>query len=198
MQTAILIIITLSAFIATNLDDIFILMAFFAAPNFKKEEVVLGQYLGMIILILISSLAYMFQLIIPSYWIGLLGIFPIIIGVRNLLNLKKDSTQKTPKKVENNSFSGKTGLKPFNVATVTIANGGDNLGVYAPLFAGLDQQELLPVILIFLLMTGLWCFLSFKMVNNRIIGTKIRSYAHLIFPFVLITIGLYIILRGFF
>jgi cadmium resistance transport/sequestration family protein len=198
MQTALLIIITLSAFIATNLDDMFILMAFFALPDFKKEEVVLGQYMGMIILILISSLAYMFQLIIPSYWIGLLGVFPIIIGVRNLLNLRKDSTQKTPKKVKNNLFSGKTGLKSFQVAMVTFANGGDNLGVYAPLFAGLDLQELLLVILIFLIMTGLWCFLSFKMVNNRIIGTKIRNFAHLILPFVLITIGFYIILRGFF
>jgi cadmium resistance protein CadD (predicted permease) len=197
METALLIIVTLSAFIATNLDDIFILMAFFADPDFRREQVVLGQYLGMIILLLISSLAYLFQLIIPSSWISLLGIFPIIIGLRNLLNLKKDSTQQIPKEVENKIFSGKTGLKSFQVATVTFANGGDNLGVYAPLFASLDQQELLPVILIFLLMTGLWCFLSFKMVNNRIIGAKIRSYAHLILPFVLITIGLYIILRGF-
>ncbi|HEX7467746.1 MAG TPA: cadmium resistance transporter [Methanobacterium sp.] len=198
METAFLIIITLSAFIATNLDDIFILMAFFASSDFKKEEVVLGQYLGMIMLILISSLAYLFQLIIPSYWIGLLGIFPIIIGVRNLLNIRKDPAQQIPKKVENNSFSGKTGLKSFQIAGVTFANGGDNLGVYAPLFAGLDLQELLQVILIFLVMTGLWCFLSFKIVNNRIIGTKIRIYGHLILPFVLIAIGFYIILQGFF
>ena len=51
METVVLISITLSAFIATNTDDLFILMAFFTRPEFRKWEIVLGQYLGMIALI---------------------------------------------------------------------------------------------------------------------------------------------------
>lgn len=83
METVVLIFITLSAFIATNTDDLFISMAFFARSEFHKWEIVLGQYLGMIALISLSFLTYLFQLIIPSYWISLLGVFPIIIGVKN-------------------------------------------------------------------------------------------------------------------
>lgn len=52
-----LFLISLLAFISTNLDDLFILMAFFAKKDFSKGDVILGQYLGLISLILISTLA---------------------------------------------------------------------------------------------------------------------------------------------
>ncbi len=86
METAI-IITAVSAFISTNLDDIFLLAAFFANPEFKAKDVLLGQYLGFIILLIVSSLTYFLQFIVPSQWISLLGVIPIMIGVRGLINL---------------------------------------------------------------------------------------------------------------
>jgi cadmium resistance protein CadD (predicted permease) len=35
------------AFVATNIDDLFILMVFFARRNFPTYQIVLGQYVGM-------------------------------------------------------------------------------------------------------------------------------------------------------
>ena len=205
METVVLIFITLSAFIATNTDDLFILMVFFTRSEFHKWEIVLGQYLGMIALISLSSLTYLFQLIIPSYWISLLGVFPIIIGVKNLLEIKKSNQHNNnnhqntrPKDIKPDKYGLKHGLNTFTVAMVTFTNGGDNIGVYAPLFAGLNPLELLQVVLLFLFMTGLWCILSFKLVDNKIIGDEIKKYAHLILPLVLIGIGAFILYRGVF
>lgn len=48
-----------------------------------------------------------------------------------------------------------------------------------------------------MVMTGFWCITGIKMVENRIIGDKIKRYGHIILPFVLIGIGVLIILRGF-
>ncbi|MCE5214628.1 MAG: cadmium resistance transporter [Methanobacterium sp.] len=188
--------ITITAFISTNLDDLFILMAFFTRKDFPNRHVVLGQYLGMILLIFISSLAYFFQLIVPFYLVGLLGLIPIIIGIRNLLNPSKIAGE-SYNEVKDPDEGYRTNFKFLQVALVTFANGGDNIGVYAPLFAGMGFMELFQVIFLFLIMTGLWCLFSFKLVDNRILGAKIEKYGHLIFPFVLIFIGIFIILKGF-
>ena len=48
--------IGISAFVATNVDDIFVLMIFFSSSNFQKGQVVVGQYLGIGLLIVISAL----------------------------------------------------------------------------------------------------------------------------------------------
>jgi len=187
-----LFLIAFLAFISTNLDDLFILMAFFAKNEFNCRDVVVGQYIGLLSLILISSAAYLFQLFIPKYLIGLLGFIPIIIGVKNLFNLYENSNSN---KVNLNKPTN--GFKFMQVALVTFANGGDNIGVYAPIFASLSFMEISQVVLIFIVMTGLWCIISLKMVKNRIIGNKIKKYGHLTLPFILIGIGILIILRGF-
>ncbi|MDD3984678.1 MAG: cadmium resistance transporter [Methanobacterium sp.] len=73
-----------TAFIATNLDDMFILISFFAGNELNNVSIVLGQYIGMSILILISMLAYFFKFLISPSYIALLGVFPIVIGLNHL------------------------------------------------------------------------------------------------------------------
>ncbi len=82
------------------------------------------------------------------------------------------------------------------MALITISNGADNIGVYAPLFSTLDQMELLLTILIFLIMTGIWCFLGHLIIKNEVLGIKIEKYGHIILPFVLILIGIGIIVSN--
>lgn len=194
METVV-ILTAIFAFISTNLDDMFILAAFFANPDFGTKYVVMGQYLGFIVLLTISSLAYFVQFVIPSQWISLLGIIPIIIGIRSLIYLKK-SEKVLGENQDCNKY--KVGQNILPVALVTMANGGDNLGVYMPLFASMEQTALFLTIITFLIMVGIWCFLGFKLVNNSILGNKIKDYGHHILPFVMIIIGLLILLRGWF
>jgi len=195
METLI-ILTAISAFVSTNLDDMFILTAFFANPEFRAKDVVLGQYLGFIVLLTVSSLAYFVQFIIPSNWISLLGVIPIMIGIRSLLHLKKTQTDDSGEK--RNFSKYKEGQKMLPVTLVTLANGGDNLGVYMPLFASMDLFDLFLTATTFLIMVGVWCFLGYKLVNNRVLGNKIKNYGHYILPFIMIVIGLVIILRGWF
>jgi cadmium resistance protein CadD (predicted permease) len=65
-----------------------------------------------------------------------------------------------------------------------------------PLFATMNLLSLIIVVFTFLVLVGIWCLLGFKLVNNRVIGNKIRKYGHLILPFIMIFIGVVIILRG--
>ena len=49
--------------------------------------------------------------------------------------------------------------------------------------------------LTFAVMTGLWCAVGYKLVNNALVGEHIRRYGHILLPVVLIAIGVWI-LRG--
>ncbi len=184
-------------FVATNLDDMFVLMIFFAHPDYKNTQIIIGQYIGISSLILISTLGYFFKFIIPTAWIGLLGIFPIIMGLKNLLELRKNNkNDDTSPKNQNRRFISRfINSSIFSVAIVSFINGGDNIGVYIPLFATLNIYQLYSVILIFLIMIGVWCFISHRLVNNIRLGGRIRKYGHLIMPFVLILIGSSILIQ---
>lgn len=70
---------SISAFAATNLDDLVILMLFFAqGDRLRRRDIVSSQYLGFGLLVLASLPGFFGSLILPRLWIGLLGIMPVI------------------------------------------------------------------------------------------------------------------------
>jgi cadmium resistance protein CadD (predicted permease) len=201
MEIMVVVLIAVGVFIATNLDDIFILMSFFAMSG-DRIKLIFGQYLGFLILLCISLACYQFKFVLPMHYLAVLGLFPIIIGIKYFWNFRKNIF--TDGMLEKNF--GPTGtqrgdaIKGSNniltMAMTTVANGGDNLAVYIPLFMTLDNFELSITLLTFMVMVGVWCVLAYKMVNNRIVGEKLKIYGHLIFPAVLIIIGFGIIFRS--
>jgi cadmium resistance protein CadD (predicted permease) len=79
----------IGAFLATNIDDIFILVAFFADRNrtYPTSQVIAGQYVGMSLLLGVSLVGSIIALIVPHNLIGLVGLFPIAIGIKELIEL---------------------------------------------------------------------------------------------------------------
>jgi cadmium resistance protein CadD (predicted permease) len=159
-----------TAFVATNVDDIVILMLFFSQTNssFRRRHIVVGQYLGFIALVLASLPGFFGGLILPRAWIGLLGIVPIAIGISNLIRGKEDEQEiqtvsdfhsKVAKKSMFSSLIAKGVLvaiapQTYKVAAVTFANGGDNIGIYVPLFASSDLADLGVIFLTFFILIG--------------------------------------------
>ena len=86
---------------------------------------------------MVSSTTYFLHFIVPSYFLSLLGIFPVAIGFKKLVDLRRDDNREK----EDVELDGTSGYwrNVFQVASVTFTNGGDNLGVYGPLFAGMSQ-----------------------------------------------------------
>src|SRR6266404_8188472 len=168
-------------FASTNLDDVFVLVTFFADKNFRVRDVVIGQYAGVSTLYAISAIAALISLIIPPTYIGLLGLAPIVIGIRKLYNLWRGR-----KNEEERSSSTKAHGRMLAVAAVTMANGGDNIAVYTALFATRSGYEVPAIGIVFAIMTGLWCLAAHWLVNHRALGAPIRRDAHRVVPFVLI------------
>ena len=194
MDVITLILVAVLAFAATNIDDLFVLMFFFAAGKREKRSVVIGQYLGFLCLVMVSSTAYFLHFLVPSYFLSLLGIFPVAIGFKKLVDLRQESNrEKGDMGVDDTSGYWRN---VFQVASVTFTNGGDNLGVYGPLFAGMSAGNMFLVIMVFMVMVGVWCILAILIMENRFLGDKIEKYGHILLPFVLIGLGLLILAGG--
>jgi cadmium resistance protein CadD (predicted permease) len=170
-------------FASTNVDDLFVLLAFFSEPRFRGGQVVAGQYLGIIALTVASLLLSMTALVIPSAYVGLLGLVPLGIGLWKLVRRQSgdNDTATAPR------------ANVLAVAAVTVANGGDNLGVYTPLFATRRPAEIGLLIAVFLLMTALWCAIARGLVRHPAVGAPIRRRGRRLLPWVLIALGAYIL-----
>ncbi len=179
------------AFASTNVDDIFVLLGFFADPAFRTRQVVIGQYLGIGTLVAVSLVCALIARVIPPAYIGLLGLLPIGIGVKKLWEARRGTEDDAE---ESHPAAG--AHKILAVAAVTIANGGDNIGVYVPMLATRPLDERLVILAVFAVMTGLWCLVAHSLVNHRALGAPIRRYGHLLLPWVLIGVGLSILLEN--
>jgi len=187
------------AFTATNIGDLFVLVMFFSNSSFSIKQIVTGQYIGVSSLIAISAVSYFAAFILPSAWIRLMGVFPIIIGIKNLVKRKTRATPIAYKIAPTGESQPKIVRHPghniLSVAIVSFADGGDNIAVYVPLFASSSLSQLAILLTVFLIMIGVWCMAAYCLLRNKIAGERIRKYGHILFPFVLIGLGLLILLR---
>jgi len=190
----------LTAFIATNLDDLVILTLLFSQVNatFLNRHIVLGQYLGFGALVVASLSGFFGGLFLPSHWIGLLGLVPIAIGLNRFFNEDDDSEEMPTVIDESNSSALASFLSPqtYSIAAITIANGGDNIAIYAPLFASSNTKELLVIIGIFLLLVGVWCYATYRLTRQKAIAEVLTRYGNNFVPFVLIGLGAFIVLES--
>lgn len=194
----------ITAFAATNIDDIIILLLFFSGvnANFRRRHVIIGQYLGFTLLILASLPGFFGGLVVSREWIGLLGLLPIAIGLKQLLSRKDDTaevqtvtTELEPSSNRNSivsSLSSVISPQTYQVAAVTVANGGDNISIYIPLFAGSNPVRLGVILGVFFFMVGVWCAIAYQLTRQPTIARVLSRYGHAVVPFVLIALGLFI------
>ena len=153
--------IAIATFTITNIDDLIILSLYFARGNYPVKSIVGGQYLGITTLIAISLVGLWLGQIIEPHWISLLGIIPFSIGVKGLMAEKKDEAHVTEQ--SDSRFA------VLNVAAVTIANGGDNIGVYGPLFATITISDFYIYLTTFMVLTSVWCLLGFYFAKHPMV-----------------------------
>lgn len=177
---------SLLAFISTNMDDVFILMLFFGARKYTSSQIVAGQYLGIAALVLVSFIgSYAGNFVDPRY-IGWLGLFPIYLAIKQIVELTGESGE------EDLSVPA-AGATVFAIAGVTIANGGDNIGVYAPLITTMSGQERGLLLIVFSVMVYTWCLVARYLAHHPLLAKSLARYGHVIMPIVLFALGIFIL-----
>ena len=195
----------IATFTATNVDDLLILTLFFSKVNdqFRPRQIIIGQYLGFILLLLASLPGFFGSLFIPYDWIRWLGVVPVIFGISYLLKSETDEEEdskdvETPKISENPSFWQNL-LSPqiYGVAAITIANGSDNIAIYFSLFASSSLDSLLTILCTFLFLVGVWCYAAYRLTKFPAISKVFTGYGNTFVPCVLIGLGVFIVKENF-
>src|SRR5215212_5820660 len=174
--------VSITSFTATNLDDLFLLMLFFGQRKhgFRAGHIVAGQFLGFTALVLVSLFGFLLHGRFPERWLGLLGLLPIVIGAWRLWRVTRPpEPDYTPKRPVSNVSS---------VAAVTIANGADNIVIYTPLFATMNQGATVCVLIVFACMLALWCCLGASLARFTGFHAGLNRYGHVLMPLVLIAL----------
>jgi cadmium resistance protein CadD (predicted permease) len=188
MEVLSLVALAAVVFATTNVDDLFVLVGFFAA-RLRRRQIVSGQLLGIAALVAVSLAAALIAFVIPPAYVGLLGLAPLGIGLKKAWELSsRDGNNNDDARPAGRGYGN-----VLTVAAVTIANGGDNIGVYTPLFAAQAGWEMLVTVGVFAVMTVAWCGAAEWLVQHPRLGKPIRRYGRLLQPLVLIALGVWIL-----
>ena len=165
------------------------------------RHIVAGQYLGFTALIVASLPGFFGGLIVPRTWIGILGLVPIAIGISRLVNREKDGDRVQTVSGEAdrspaNTLASFLSPQTYKVAAVTLANGGDNIGIYVPLFASSNLTSLGVILSVFFLLIGVWCYIAYRLARQPTIAYVLTRYGQAIVPFVLIGLGIFILIES--
>jgi cadmium resistance protein CadD (predicted permease) len=198
-------------FAITNVDDIVILSLFFgrsagyhgagqhgagqpgAGQHGAAKRIVAGQYLGFTALLVIAVAATYGATFLPGSAIAYLGLLPLGLGLRAGWQAWKDHRNGDQGAQRRDERSGVTALQ---VASVTFANGSDNIGAYVPVFARTGIAGIAVYVAVFLILVGVWCAAGRFLATRPAVATVIGRWGHILHPLVLIILGLFILIHG--
>ncbi len=189
-----------AAFISTNVDGLLVLMVFFADSEFAPAQIAAGQLAATALWIVISVAASAAALALPTHWLALLGLVPIVLGLTRLKVLRasgdEPAEERTAVEAEKDRSLRRTHSRVGAVALIALANGGDNVAVYVALFATSTPTQIAAFSGVFLGLATVWCVAAYWLVRRTWLGVEIERYGERALPVVLIALGLYIVGKG--
>lgn len=181
-------------FVGTNIDDMVVLAVLNVSSRAdgrpKAWQIWAGQYAGVAILVVVSLLAALgLAILLPDRYTWVLGLVPLGLGLHKLFvafGSLRSGEPPTPAVAK--------GL--VGVVALTVANGGDNIAAYTPVFRTLSAVEIAVTLGVFAIGVAVWCLFGTWLVSHRRITQVIQRWGHWIVPAVFILIGLYIFQKG--
>lgn len=205
-------LLAIAAYVATNIDNLFVLLAFLAEAGRERRRVIVGQFAGSLALIGAAILAAALLTRLPTGYVGLLGILPIGVGLAKAWErfgpgrssaasfgsgsanpASFGSGSANPASASAPPTSVRGGSSWWTVACVAVANGSDNIAVYVPLYASHSHAGGMFISLVFIVMIGLWCAAAVWLVEHSLLGAPIRRYGTALLPLILLVIGVSVI-----
>ena len=186
-----------AAYIATSIDYVIILLILFSQTkkSGQLKSIVVGQYLGTALLVGVSLLAASGLTFVPEHWVGLLGLIPIYLGIKVWFK-EEEEEENDEEDILSRLSSGKSNRFFVTVTVITLAAGGDNIGVYIPYFSTLHLSETVVMLVVFAIMTAVLCYLSYRLASVKSISETIEKWERWIVPVVFIGLGILIMVEN--
>ncbi|KRM94797.1 cadmium resistance transporter [Loigolactobacillus rennini] len=179
-----------AAYVSTSIDNLIILALVFSRAKTRQDKlaVYLGDLAGTSVLVVTALILAFILHFVPDQWLlGLLGIIPIVMGVKLLIVGDDDDDA-----VVNQTLKQRRSLF-VSMALITIAScGADNIGIYVPYFVTLTPGAVVVVLLTFFVMLTLFCLTGYLLVKLPVVARFLDQYGRWLTAAVYILLGLYI------
>jgi cadmium resistance protein CadD (predicted permease) len=178
-----------AGFAATNVDDLLILTFFFSTHSSRsgRWRIVTGQGLAVGAIVLLSLAGGIATHFLSPHRVGLLGILPILVGLRHFYIAGRDIGP---------ARGAKQSPSVTQVAAVIFAGGADSMGVYLPWFAASTRGQMLVLAATFAGMAVLWCGLAAYLGGRARLQQFLRRFGSRLMAIVLVALGAYILLSS--
>ena len=174
-------IASITTFAVTNIDDAF-LLTFFFARRLPTRRIVAGQYAGFAAIVGISLIGVWGALAVPHRWMRLLGVLPLAIGIKRLLQVRRTAADRSLASTESIA----------SIALVTLSNGADNISVYLPFFV-IGRSLLWLILIAYVALVALWCFVGRWLGSHPLILRSLDQWGHWAVPLVFVGLGFYVL-----
>jgi cadmium resistance protein CadD (predicted permease) len=182
-------------FAVTNVDDIVVLALFFAQGTGHRHaarSIAAGQYLGFAAILAVAVAAALGATFLPATAVPYLGLLPLALGARAAVQAWRHRGDDA----DDDPASGPGGPRMLEVAAVTFANGGDNIGVYVPVFATAGLGGTTVYVVVFLVLLAVWVAAGRYFATRPVVARALSRWGHVLLPVVLIGIGALILVEG--
>jgi cadmium resistance protein CadD (predicted permease) len=175
----------IGVFAATNVDDLVVITVLFLAARTTERQlrgwhVWVGQYVGIGALVATSAAAAAGLRLVPDRWVGLLGVIPFGLGLVGLIRVWHDPDGEEPPVVARGLVS---------VTALAIANGGDNVAVYAPTFRAIGWTGTAIYVVVFAVCLAAMCAVGQWLGARRPIVALVERWGRWLVPLVFMVIG---------
>ena len=176
--------VTTVAFVATNVDNLFLLVAYLSAAR-SSRSVYVGFVAAIVSVLLLGWASQRLDAFLEPSWLRFLGLVPLAMGLYRLVNGRGGSEAVAEASAGPASAVG--------VGVVTLTNAGDSLGVFVPLFADSEDRFGALIFAVGVAWALLWCSVARWLESHRSLGGALRTAAPRALPWLLIALGLYIL-----
>jgi cadmium resistance protein CadD (predicted permease) len=184
--------IVASAFVATNLDNLLIMVVLLGANVQRRAAVLLGYLLSALSILCVSIVGVALGTLINPGFIGYLGFVPLTLG---LYMLYKTLNGKTPSDTDVEPLISKSEPTIWLATFILMfSNSGDSVAVFLPLLAESGRSSMVIILLTYVVMIILWGGLSYLISGQRDLALRIERSAEKIVPWVMIGVGTYILM----
>ena len=188
LDMAFVIAIVAGAFVATNLDNLVLLIGLFGRYNDRRYEVAFGYLSSMLIIAALTYYVGRLAGTIPISYLGLLGVIPILIGLTGILRLFRN------KGVVRDPIAPGAGSTAVAAALLTqLGNGTDTIVTFSVLFSDSNDLGDHLVLAGFAGMALLFALIAHRALRHPWLSRPIQLYGHYITPLILITVGAYVL-----
>lgn len=184
-------------FVATNIDHLALLTLWFVHGQNRPgttARICAGQYVGFgVILAVTIVLSAISGLVIPQEYLRFLGLIPLALGVKAAIGeIRERLSAEEDDDEDEAQLKGKK-VSVGAVALVTMANGGDEIAAYLPVFALSTWWQIALFSAVFLVLAGVLLALARFITGRMGLAEVLERFEAIIFPSVLILLGVLIL-----